>query len=114
MRRILALLVLGLILAAPAAAQERGRIQVIKAPTPTLRGPVGETPANEANPDAPPGGGLADLIPVPPPVAPTASRISRDNRQCRRACSQAYYFCLSAEDEICPTAWTKCMAGCGS
>ncbi len=110
MRRLVAIAVLSLALAAPAAAQQ-GRIVVPKEPSVSLRGPVGDAPAEgEARDETSP---LAALIPAPPPVAPTGSRVVLDNRQCKRSCSRDYYFCLSADEESCAPAWTKCMAGCG-
>jgi hypothetical protein len=107
MRSILAIALLSLALAAPAGAQDGGRLRIPAkaAEAPALRG------AADA-PDAP-AGDLSDLIPAPLPARPIASSAPRDNRQCRRACSMDYYFCLSGEDDRCPQVWTKCLAACG-
>lgn len=107
MRPLLATVLLGLALAAPAGAQEGGRIRVpAKAPeSAALRGA-------EPSPGAP-AGDLSDLVPAPPPLRPMASPIQADNRQCRRTCTTDYYFCLSGEDDRCPQVWTSCLAGCG-
>lgn len=107
MRRMLAIALLGLALAAPAGAQEGGKLRVPPKPpeTSALRG---AEPASEA-----PAGDLSDLVPAPPPVRPIASAFQTDNRQCRRTCTTDYYFCLSGEDDRCPQVWTSCLAGCG-
>lgn len=110
--RCLALLALmSLALAAPAGAQDGGRIRAeASEPAVSLRGPAGETPDNGAQDEA---GGLASLVPMPPTVAPVGTVARTDNRQCRQSCNRAYYFCLSAEDDICAPAWTQCTARCG-
>lgn len=110
MRRLAALLMLTLLLAAPAGAQEARRLDAGKAPAAgALRGSEPEAPADGSGTD-----GLAALVPLPPPVAPVGSRTSSSARQCRAACAREYYFCLAGEDEICPQVWTKCTAGCGA
>lgn len=112
MRRLAILSLIALLLAVPAAAQDGDRIAPPRAAdAPALRGPAGEAPAEgEAETGS---GGLAALVPVPPPVAPVGARVTYDGRQCRRTCHRDYYFCLSAEEETCAPTWTKCMAGCG-
>lgn len=112
MRRLAALLMLTLLLAAPAGAQEARRIQVVKAPpaASALRGAV------DAPPEPEPGAAtLAALIPLPPPVAPTGSQPAAGARQCRSTCARDYYFCLASEDEsTCSPIWVKCQARCGA
>ena len=112
MRRLAVFAMLSLILAAPAAAQD-GRISVPKseAPAVSLRGAVGEAPGAEG--DAQPGGPLAGLVPLPPPVLPVGMNAAPDSRQCKRSCNRDYYFCLSAVEETCAPVWTKCTARCG-
>lgn len=111
MRRFVLLALMGLALAAPAGAQEDGRLRGPRSePSLSLRGPVGETPDNGAQGEA---GSLASLVPMPQPVAPVGTVVRTDNRQCRQSCNRAYYFCLSAEDDICAPAWTQCTARCG-
>jgi|SRR5215217_1056452 len=114
MRRLAALLMLAILCAAPAGAQDRGRIPTVERPAAEagLRGTVGEPDVSEV---AEPGSAsaLAGLIPAPLPVSPTNLSSSQTVQQCRRACAQEYYFCLSAEDEICPPQWVKCNARCG-
>jgi len=111
MRRLAALLMLSLILAAPAGAQEARRIQVVKeSPAPgALRGTAPEAQDAQVGADT-----LAALIPLPPPVAPVGSKVSTGPRQCRASCSREYYFCLSSGEETCPQTWTKCASGCGT
>jgi len=109
MRRLAACLILSLVLAAPAAAQQ-GRITVV-APSPeqaALRGPVGNAPA--------PGAEAADtsMLVLPPPVRPTSLSSSRaGGSQCRLSCSRSYYFCLAGGDDQCPQYWTRCVSSCG-
>lgn len=109
MRRFALLALIGLALAAPAGAQEDARLRGVQS-EPSLRGPVGATPDDGAPDEA---GSLASLVPLPPPVAPVGTITRPDNRQCRQSCNRAYYFCLSAEDDICAPAWTQCTARCG-
>ncbi|MDP2260041.1 MAG: hypothetical protein Q8J89_10030 [Caulobacter sp.] len=111
MRRLALLALMSLALAAPAGAQDGGRIRAMPSePSVALRGPVGETPDNGAQDEA---GSLAALVPMPPPVAPVGTVTRSDTRQCRQSCNRAYYFCLSAEEDICAPAWTQCTARCG-
>ena len=111
MRRLALLALMGLALAAPAGAQDGGRLRGIQAePASALRGPVGETPDDAAEEEA---ASLASLVPMPPPVAPVGTLPRSDGRQCRKTCNRDYYFCLSAEEDTCAPAWTNCPAGCG-
>lgn len=114
MRRLAALLMLAILCAAPARAQDRGRIPVEDraAAEAGLRGTVGE-PADSAPAEPGSASALADLIPAPLPVAPAGFASGEAVQQCRRSCAREYYFCLSAEDEICPPQWVKCNARCG-
>lgn len=110
MRRLALLALMSLALAAPAGAQDGGRLRGLQAePASALRGPVGETPGNGAGDE---GGSLAALVPMPPPVAPVGTLPRSDGRQCRKTCNRDYYFCLSAEEDTCAPAWTKCTARC--
>ena len=60
------------------------------------------------------------LAPHPPPpretlfLAPSLSTpLSADGGQCRMACAQAYYFCLSAgQPDDCGPSWGQCRATC--
>ncbi len=111
MRRLALLALMSLALAAPAGAQDGGRLRGVQAePASALRGPVGATPDNGAEREA---SSLAALVPMPPPVAPVGTVLRTDTRQCRKTCNRDYYFCLSAEEDTCAPAWTKCTAGCG-
>jgi len=111
MRRLALLALLSLALAAPAGAQDSGRLRAAPSePSVALRGPVGETPGNGAPDEAE---SLAALVPMPPPVAPVGTVARSDTRQCRQGCNRAYYFCLSAEEDTCAPAWTQCTARCG-
>lgn len=111
MRRLALLALMSLALAAPAGAQDGGRIRAAQSePATALRGPVGETPDGAAEDEA---ASLASLVPMPPPVAPVGTITRGDTRQCRQGCHRAYYFCLSAEEDICAPAWTQCTARCG-
>ncbi len=111
MHRLALLALMTLALAAPAGAQDGGRIRAAQGePVSALRGPVGETPDNSGGNDA---GALAALIPMPPPVAPVGTAAPGDTRQCRRSCNRDYYFCLSADEDSCAPAWTQCTARCG-
>lgn len=113
MRRLAVVSLIGLLLAAPAAAQDRGRIAPDAAgPSIALRGPVGGSSGSGAGEQAAPDA-LASLIPVPPPVAPPGAPVAGDSRQCKRSCNRDYYFCLSAEEETCAPTWAKCTARCG-
>lgn len=109
--RLALLALMSLALAAPAGAQDGGRLRIDpSASTATLRGPAGEAPDNGAADEA---GSLAALVPLPPPVAPVGTPARGDARQCRQSCNRDYYFCLSAEEETCAPVWTKCTARCG-
>ena len=113
MRRLAVIVLSGLLLAAPAAAQDGGRIVAparSEAASVSLRGPAGDTPVEREGGQ---GGGLAALIPVPPPVAPAGATASADSRQCKRTCNRDYYFCLAADEETCAPVWARCTAGCG-
>ncbi len=111
MRRLALLALMSLALAAPAGAQDGGRIRADgTSSAAALRGPVGETPDNAAPDEA---GSLASLVPMPPPVAPVGTIRRGEPRQCRQSCNRDYYFCLSAEEDTCAPAWTKCTARCG-
>ncbi|CAN1567227.1 hypothetical protein MCEMIH16_02977 [Caulobacteraceae bacterium] len=106
MPRLVALLVLSLALAAPAAAQQ-GRIAVgqTSGDQAGLRGSVSATPAPAPEEDP--------LLLAPPPAQPLATSGSpAGGSQCRLSCSQTYYFCLAGEDERCPQLWSRCVAGC--
>lgn len=108
--RLALLALLSLALAAPASAQDGGRIRAAGADSAAaLRGPVGETPGNGAPDEV---DRLAALVPMPPPVAPVGTVPRSDTRQCRKTCNRDYYFCLSAEEDTCAPAWTKCTARC--
>lgn len=113
MRRLATCLILGLALAAPAAAQQR-RIPVVPpaAEPAALRGPISAPPARFADAAA----GTEDPAPAPPPApAPAAPAVpAPDARQCRMTCSRDYYFCLAGEDDRCPQHWSRCVTGCGS
>jgi hypothetical protein len=109
--RLVLLVLMSLALAAPAGAQDGGRIRGGGAEsTPTLRGPVGGTPGDGT---AVADSALASMVPLPPPVAPVGTLPRADARQCRQSCNRDYYFCLSAEEDICAPAWTQCTARCG-
>lgn len=111
MHRLAFLTLMSLALAAPAGAQDGGRLRAMPSePSVSLRGPVGQAPDNGALDEV---DSLAALVPMPPPVAPVGTVVRTDNRQCRQSCNRAYYFCLSAEDDICAPAWTQCTARCG-
>jgi hypothetical protein len=44
---------------------------------------------------------------------PKASPIPVDEGDCRLACGQAYYFCLSADEpDSCGGPWTACLTAC--
>jgi len=106
MRRLAACLVLSLVLAAPAAAQQ-GRIAAGQTSTDqaALRGSVGVASAPAA--EEPP-------LSLPPPVLPASTpAAATDGGQCRLACSRDYYFCLAGEDDRCPQQWSRCVTGCG-
>jgi hypothetical protein len=107
--RLALLALMTLALAAPAGAQDGGRLRGAQS-EPSLRGPVGETPDNGAQDEA---DALAALVPMPPPVAPVGTLVLSDTRQCRRSCNRDYYFCLSADEDSCAPAWTQCTARCG-
>lgn len=101
-RAALLLLAFCLVLAAPAGAQQKGKLSVV-APPPAksaLRG--GQAAA------APP---AAEVLPLPAYGLSTAA--ARNPGQCRLACAQRYYFCLAADaaDE-CPQTWGQCRAAC--
>ncbi|HEY3695720.1 hypothetical protein [Phenylobacterium sp.] len=96
MRRPLAFLLLALLAAAPAAAQEKhGRMRVIPpSPLSALRGA-----AAPATPISTP----------PQPLTPQAG----DPGQCRIACARSYYFCLAGDDaETCAPSWGQCRGAC--
>lgn len=108
MRRLAACLLLSLTLAAPAAAQQ-GRIDPVPPDREqaALRGPVDVAPTPPPAPDETP------ALP-PPPVQPTGlTESTASGSQCRLACSQAYYFCLAGEDDLCPQSWSRCVSSCG-
>lgn len=47
-------------------------------------------------------------------ATPIATSSPADPAQCRLACAHSYYFCLAGEDaDVCPEAWTQCLATCG-
>lgn len=76
-----------------------------------LRGPVAAAPAAKtpAKPRPAPAPALAaagaDRSPIPPD----------DGGQCRLACSQAYYFCLSSDDSGgCGSTWVRCRSDCAA
>ena len=120
MRRALALFLLAIACAAPAGAQVKGRIAVVKpaAAEAGLKGTIKEPGQSEAPPeaDAAPAsrGDLSGLIPAPLPVTPTGFAAPQGAQQCRRSCAREYYFCRAAEDEICPAVWSRCTARCGT
>lgn len=120
MRRLLVLVLLAIACAAPAGAQVQGRIAVVKpaAADAGLRGTIGEPAASdaqsEAGADTTPRGDLSALVPAPLPVAPTGFASTEAAQQCRRTCAREYYFCRAAEDEICPSVWSRCTARCGA
>jgi len=115
MHRLLALLILAIAVAAPASAQDSARMKpaIPAGDGAGLRGTVGE-PGESGDEKPAARGDLSALVPAPVPVQPTGFTDGAAARQCRRACAQEYYFCLSAEDEICPPQWVKCTARCGS
>lgn len=112
MRRLVAIAMLSVVLAAPAAAQE-GRIAASQseASAVALRGAIGDAPSEGEAPGS--GGALAGLIPMPPPVPPVGTPVVADGRQCKRTCNRDYYFCLAAGEETCASTWTRCTARCG-
>jgi len=112
MRR-LAVLLLILALAAPAAAQNpnKGRITVIQQPpakAQALRGP--QAPAGPAElPETSPG-----MSPLPANRILATLPQGGDPGQCRLTCARNYYFCLAGDDaDICGPDWGQCRAACG-
>lgn len=107
--RLAALLVmtLALALAAPAAAQQKGRLGEVAPSATGLRGPVPAGRAASA-------GAVAGLPPSTPASAVPASPFEPAGAdQCRLSCARSYYFCLSGDTpEQCPQAWGQCRAAC--
>jgi hypothetical protein len=122
MRRPLAFLFLALLVAAPAAAQEkRSKPTKVIRPSPlaglrsaaapdflaarTGRSPTAPPPL--ASPVATPIATLA--LPLALPFTPQAN----EPGQCRIACAQSYYFCLAGDDaETCAPSWGQCLSTC--
>jgi hypothetical protein len=111
MRRLAALLILSLALAAPAVAQQR-RIPVASPATDSaaLRGLVsaGQSRFADVEPET------EDPAPALPPAPVALAAPTPDARQCRMTCSRDYYFCLAGEDDRCPQHWSRCVTGCGA
>jgi hypothetical protein len=118
MSRSLAFLFLSLLVAAPAAAQEkRAKPTTVIRPSPlaglrsaaapeALAARTGRTltaPPPLASPVATP------IATLPLPFTPQAS----EPGQCRMACAQSYYFCLAGDDaETCAPSWGQCLSSC--
>lgn len=101
MRRALVLAVLALALATTALAQGKTRVP---SPSGGLRGPLGVEAAQPAPEPI--------VAPAPALRSPVPTRQATGG-QCRLACAQDYYFCLSTEAaDDCPGAWSQCRAAC--
>jgi hypothetical protein len=87
-----------LAVAAPAASQQPGPADGLKAPEGKERSPPAETGPRPAAP--------------PPPSGPVQTPAQAAD-QCRAACAQTYYFCLAGDSpDDCSAAWGQCRLSC--
>lgn len=105
-----ALFLCALVLAAtgPAAAQSAKK-KTLAVPPPAAAAATPAAPVLASPP-------LDPRAPILPPVgAALASPVGGPALQCRKACAQTYYFCLSdGRSEDCSGNWGQCRAGCGA
>ncbi len=115
MRRLAALVLICLAVAAPAAAGPGGKITVVKQPPPKTDAATGLRGA------LPAGGAVQSKMPdgatIPPALAqawsaPVPQAGGTDAMQCRSGCAQTYYFCAAGGDEDCAGRWAQCSASC--
>jgi hypothetical protein len=118
MRRLAALALICLAIAAPAVAGPNGKITVVKQPTPAASdsgpGLRGSQRAGQTG-----GPAAATLSAIPAPLAqswtqPIPQANGADAIQCRTACAQTYYFCNAGGDEDCSGRWAQCAASCSA
>lgn len=120
MTRSLRLIIVLLAIAGVAEAQQTSRPPASAAATLGLRGAVTQenpverpaTNGQRAQAREPVAYGARGAIPPLTVAAPGAGDVAQ---QCRLACAQAYYICLSGgQADDCPTSWSQCRAGCNS
>jgi hypothetical protein len=104
MRRLVLIALIGLALAAPAAAAA-SKLAVVKSAG--LRG------VQSASTGAAPPASTPPSI-IQSRAASNAQAASGDAMQCRAACAQTYYFCAANGDDDCPGRWAQCSAGCNA
>jgi hypothetical protein len=123
--RFAVLLIVAAAVAGPAAAGEP-RVKKYYIPPPKSAPPkaVSATPAPTSG--AAGGAGLANRLTGPAPLSRplTQSNLQRglvglpsvgDTRpQCRTACAQTRFICLSTDGDTCDEQWGLCLAGCRS
>lgn len=116
-----------LAMAGPASAQTQKKQPSFVTPPPPLRGPAASPqpqparprPATPAAPDDQEPPTSPALRQALPPRDDTTARMGgleaekSGGAQCRSACAQTYYFCLSnAAGDYCQTNWTQCLIAC--
>jgi hypothetical protein len=114
MRKALLALLMLVLAAGPATAQKSRSASPLTGGTSAgLRGPVGAD--SSARGSMTPAPALPVAPPLPALLAPLATAPASDPSQCRAACAQSYYFCLSTEvPENCPGDWGQCRAACAA
>ena len=130
LRAIAAALAMAAISAA-AEAQTAGPLRGYQVPEkPAPKPPATAPQAPPTTPSFDPGIGpppLADLSPVPRFQDDPAPRFSLDpaprvlglglrggGAACRTSCAETRYICRATDEaEVCDTAWSQCVAGCG-